>query len=346
MKAMNRCICAAALLLAAPAFAQSGYQGSDPVGTVSYALPQTVLDIEVEAVRSTFHAGPYARYSQKYLGVEAQENDSETCRVTSVKIVPKTEADQSRRFLVSVGKTGVPAFLSLTAQGLVCTGSSSGEGEWSFVSESKADFTEKGLTSNLTSESATLYRNVKEEDSYNKIAFQQQMVVAKSLETRAKEAADMIFNLRQKRIDIVTGNTDATYSGEAMGAALKEIDRLEKDYLTMFTGYSDDQPQKSTFTVIPEKDNKSQMYVAFRVSDEDGLVSADNMSGVPYIIELVPENVSNASGSASGSSRNNAVYRIPAVCTVKLSDGVKTLLQTRLPIYQLGTESTFPINVK
>jgi hypothetical protein len=31
---------------------------------------------------------------------------------------------------------------------------------------------------------------------------------------------------------------------------------------------------------------------------------------------------------------------------VKLSDGVKTLLQTRLPIYQLGTESTFPINVK
>jgi hypothetical protein len=346
----SRYFAAAALLFfAATAFAQTSYQGTDPVGTLSYALPQTVLNIEVNAVKTSFHAGPYARYAKKYLGIDAREDDSKSCEIRSVRISPRLEADQSRRFLVSVGKSGVPAFLSLTSQGLVCTGasSSSGEGEWNFAPDSKADFaSNKGMSSNLTSESTTLYRNVKDEDSYNKIAIQQQMVVAKSPEARAKEAAEMIFNLRQKRIDIVTGNTDATYSGEAMGAALQEIDKLEADYVELFTGYTDREPQSATFTVVPDKKNDSQLYVAFRVSDEQGLIPADNMDGSPYLLELTAEKIGAASGQAVSASRNNAVYRIPAVCTAKLGDGAVTLLQTRVPVFQLGEESTFPISVK
>ena len=40
-----------------------------------------------------------------------------------------------------------------------------------------------------------------------------------------------------------------------------------------------------------------------------------------------------------------AYYRIPAVCTVKLMDGANLLLQSRMPIYQLGRESSLPVNV-
>jgi len=36
-------------------------------------------------------------------------------------------------------------------------------------------------------------------------------------------------------------------------------------------------------------------------------------------------------------------YRIPAVCGVRLSDGINTLLQTRVPIYQLGIVAAYPI---
>jgi hypothetical protein len=38
-------------------------------------------------------------------------------------------------------------------------------------------------------------------------------------------------------------------------------------------------------------------------------------------------------------------YRIPAVCTVKLMDGEKLMLQGRMPVYQLGLESSIPLNV-
>ena len=35
----------------------------DPEGALCYALPKTVINLEVEAVKETFHAGPYAKFA-------------------------------------------------------------------------------------------------------------------------------------------------------------------------------------------------------------------------------------------------------------------------------------------
>ena len=280
------------LCLAAALLPVGGISAQDPMGTVSYALPQTTITIEVEAVREYFYAGPYAKYAQKYLGVDARQSDQTTCTLSEVKMTPYIEADQNSRYYVTPGNAS-GSFLALTAQGLVAVNDGSfGEGsQWRFTSQSGADFNDKGVSSNITSEAATLYKGVKEDASFNRIAVQQNMVVQKPLEQRAKEAADMIFNLRQKRVQIVTGDTDATYSGEAMGAALKEITALEKEYMSMFIGYSDFQTQKLKCDVVPIRNRKSQTYVAFRISDTDGIVSADNMAGKPYLLELIPQHV-------------------------------------------------------
>ena len=328
------------LVIAAAVSAALSLRAQDPEGAFVYALPQTVISVEVEAVREDFHAGPYARYAQKYLGVEARQADAVTYTIASVSMTPYTEADPSRRFTLAPGK-GLPSFLSLTAQGLVATGDGQGATtQWRFTADSHGDFADKGVGSNLSSASTTLYRSV----SGQTVGVQQEMVIAKSVEDRAKEAADMIFRLRRSRVDIITGDTDATYSGEAMGAAIAEIARLEKEYMSLFIGYSGFQTQKMNYEIIPTRDNKNQRYVAFRLSDAEGLVSADNVSGKPYLLELVPQELSAPAGA--GTKGTVARYRIPAICSVRLSDGVNILLQTRIPVYQLGTESTFPINTK
>ena len=42
---------------------------SDPMGLVTYALPSTTITLDVEAVQENFHAGPYAKFAEKYLGI-------------------------------------------------------------------------------------------------------------------------------------------------------------------------------------------------------------------------------------------------------------------------------------
>ncbi len=324
----------------------------DMEGVVTYCLPSTVISLQVEAEHETFHAGPYAKFAEKYLGVKARQKDESTVRIKSVKMTPYVEADQSKRYSMQVPKGDIDATtMRLTSSGLVSFSDASfGDGVvWKFPGQSKGDFSNKGVSSNLTSESATLYRNSKKESSYSKVSVQQNMVVEKSADKKAAEAAETIFKLRQKRLQIVTGDTDATYSGEAMGAAIAELTRLEEEYMTLFVGYSDYNDMAMSFDVIPDTEAESQMYIAFRISDTAGLLPADNLSGKPVVMEIIPQAFAQPEMSEKADKYKKKVqvhYRIPSICTVKILDGKNLLIQSRIPVYQLGQESSMPVNIK
>lgn len=350
---MNRLsIIITAALLAFSVSASARNEGEDPQGFLTYSLPSTVITLEVEAVQEKFYAGPYAKYAEKYLGIKARQKDETTFQLTQVKVTPYVEADQSRRYTLNVKKGTIDAtFLKLSAEGLISFSDANfaDESIWRFPMRTQGDFSSNGVTSNLTSESTTLYRNDKKESAYSKVSVQQNMVVEKSPEKRAAETADMILNLRQKRYQIVTGDTDATYSGEAMGAAIAELTRLEEEYMMLFIGYSETQTQVKRFEIVPDASRESQMYIAFRLSDTAGLVNADNMSGRPVVMEILPQEFMQPEVTAQQEKKEakavEAYYRIPAICAVKLIDSGDVVLQARIPVYQLGQESSLPVNV-
>ncbi len=341
-----------AVILAVVSMSASAQKKDDPKGALSYCLPATVLTLEVEAVQEKFYAGPYARYAEKYLGMQVRQKDETTFQLSQIKLAPYVEADQNRRYTAMVEKGTIDAsFLKLSASGLVSFGEAAmgNETVWRFPAETTGDFAGKGISSNLTSEATVLYKNDRKESAYNKVSVQQNMVVAKTLERKAAEAADMILDLRKQRYQIVIGDTDATYSGEAMGAAIAELTRLEQEYMTLFTGYSEFQKQTMNFEVKPQADRENQKYIAFRLSDVSGLLPADNLSGKPVIMEFFPEAFQQLPEPEVKDPKKVpavlAYYRIPAVCTVKLMEGMDVLLQSRIPVYQLGQESSFPVNV-
>jgi hypothetical protein len=131
--------------------------------------------------------------------------------------------------------------------------------------------------------------------------------------------------------------------------------RLENEYMMLFIGYSEYQTQKMKFEVVPEEGRPGQMYVAFRLSDAAGLLPADDLSGKPVLMELVPQSFADPvqpeedEKSKKGKDKTKkevlAYYRIPAICNVKLLDGGELLLQSRVPVYQLGREASIPVNV-
>ena len=176
------------------------------------------------------------------------------------------------------------------------------------------------------------------------VAVRQSQIVEKSPERRAEEMANMIFNLRAKKMDIITGETDAIFSGEALKAAIEEMNRLEEEYLSLFLGRSEFGVQRLSFDVVPAE-NERQMYIAFRISETQGLLPSDNLSGRPIVLELVADEKRASLSMESTSARGRVLYRKPLMMRGRLSDGQTVLMQTRVPVYQLGTLMSFPIDI-
>ena len=217
----------------------------------------------------------------------------------------------------------------------------SGTSVWSKPGFAQSGFESRGVSANYTSEAATLFSA----GAASRIV-SQSVTVEKTPEQKAREAADMVFLLRRNRIQIITGDTDATYSGEAMKAAIDELAALEQEYLSLFLGYTITQEQKVTFELSPSSDAKDQIYVIFRLSDQEGLLPAEEIGGKPYYLDIAPQEMASApAADPRAASRAKAVQtvRIPAICDLKVSDGVKTFLQSRIPVYQLGEDRVYPV---
>ena len=343
---------AALLFIATPSYSQI-FKNTDsaPQGAVVYSLPQTSIRVTLKVSLKNFSAGPYASFSDKYLGVSAERSSRKSCVIEEVEVTPLIEADQNLSVALNMGnsKNASANFLSLCSQGLIVAPGyiTSDNVQMRFPSPVQPAFNE--AVANLATQTTQLYKSVTNEDGeVEKIAVPQTQTVAKSAEKKAEETAQLIFRLREKKIDILTGDTDANYSGEDLGSAVEKINQLEQEYTSLFLGKTTVAVQQASFEVVPKAKNAKQNYVVCRISDSQGLLPADNMSGRPVYLELaVTEGKISPEASAEeiASSKGKVAYRMPLVVTARLTDGQSVLGQTRIPVYQFGKICYFPLDL-
>lgn len=308
-----------------------------PTGSVLYALPQTVVNVQVTFEKSAFIPGPYAKYAQKYLGSQPKTAPETKYSVKAVKVVPTVEADPSSRYTVVIPEKGNAGsnFLSFCRQGLIAIpdGYTGLPTATTFSSADPEDiFRGKDPMGNLTTVNTTLYKSVQNENGdYDKVPVQQSQTVEKSLEKKAEETANLILNLRQKRIDIITGDTDATFSGEALQSALNEMARLEEQYMGLFYGVTTRTEEVHTFSVVPRSGVKNY--------------SVGKVGNTFVSMEIVAEPLTAPFlDSSKGKSGAIIYYRIPATAVCRILEGGKPLTESRILVYQLGDKVSFPIN--
>ena len=339
-----------------------------PDGVVIYSLPMTSIHLSVEAVCETYTPGPYSKWAKKYLGIDVPQEASTSYTLSNIRMTPYLEADRSCSYIVNLdgflGEASPASFFEFSSQGLLLlSDESKGKGDsWRFPSIAPGtEVLSSEATANLTSTETTLYRTVRNESGgYDRVAVRQSQVVEKSPEKKAREAAAMILSLRENRINIITGNTDATFSGDALRAAVEEIGRLEEEYMSLFTGSTATSLQQMSFDVVPESGKSEELTVAFRLSDTQGLLPPDDVSGRPIVMEITPEDnedvlytdqiiaevePSKARARHEAALRGNIFYRIPGICTIRVIDGQNLILKSRMPVYQKGEDLTFPVHV-
>lgn len=329
MEIMKRLFVIAALLLPVALRAQE----------VSYALPSTTITVKVEVRQESFFAGPYAPFAKRMLNMSVSDQDAITSEISRVELIPRVEADTDAWYTCDQESA---ALLSLSAQGLVSMGNAAAPVSWRFLPGLKADFSNKGLTDPEKEAVETIFKEMPTDTGMVSIPVEHKILVEKTLEDKASDAAEVILQVRKERLNIASGNTDASYSGESLRAALQELERIEEEYMTLFRGYSVVRKQVCTFEVVPSRSVKHHRYLVFRLT-EDGPVT-EGVSGTPYYLELHPEGtLPEDESSDKKKTRGSVRYRIPQVCKVVFSCGGRPLLQTRLPFYQLGAEASLAL---
>lgn len=327
MEINMRRILAAAILLAASFHAMAQ--------DATYALPFTSFTVEVDLVQEVHYAGPYAAYAKKLLGLEVPESNVRNTYIKEIRIVPHVEADPwSPRFLAPNGNS---TLLQLGAQGLVAFGDvpQSAGLEWRFKPKSESD--------------NVAFKSPRKDEAEFKYPVNQGITNAKTLEEKAAVAAKMILSVREDRHNIAIGNTDANYSGESMAAALAELSKIEEEYLILFMGYDTVTESHESYEVLPSATARVHKYTAFYMTDDGRLLKETKGKAKPYDLEFVPVAVPDVKADATDVNKpkkqeRTIHYRIPAICKMRLLEDGTPLLESRVPVYQLGRETEMPIN--
>lgn len=302
-----------ALILAALALSSttmSAKTAKEVPEALHYTLPRTVIKVSVEVRRNAHYAGMFSQYSRQMLGIAVPQEDTFSTVVTGVRIESAVEADLARWQSLSVPAGFIPQYLTFTPQGYV-------SGDVGIAPTACDSYVPMPAP------------RIADTDSLE------------ASEGSARIVADKIFELRSARYAILVGDTDATYSGEALKTASDEIKKMEDARLADFIGEDEVCEAFSVFTVVPFSKERHQKLPVFEICDKAGLLPASSGRGREYFIEIDRPDMTQP--DVDNPEIPAIICRIPAVCEVRLTDGVNTIACARIPVFQLGSEVRFPV---
>jgi hypothetical protein len=161
----------------------------------------------------------------------------------------------------------------------------------------------------------------------------------KTLEQKAEEAANFLIKLKKRRFKLVAGQYDYMPEGEAMADALKELSRLEEEYLSLFIGKRITTQFHRNYRYAPVADKENHRVVLFRFASNEGFVDDSEAGGIPVMLELIDENKTRALERYSIPLKmpvNHIYYRVADQVAVKLTVGEQIRAEAVYPVFQNG----------
>ncbi|MEX0981386.1 MAG: DUF4831 family protein [Bacteroidales bacterium] len=322
-----------------------GYEPSETVESVIYALPQTGLKVRLTYQKDILIPGPYADYAQKMLGIEGVRKDrSEKYTIQIVLVEPYTEPDGKAFYTVNSleGQPDIELMRRAESNKLILRGNYVTDTDIAVHSARKNDngifFKDVTMHSNVEMQEHTIYKTLITDTSFVRVPLTTQQMERKTLEKKAEEAAKLILEIRSDRYYLSAGLVDPLPAGFDLKAAMDGLDRLEEEYLSLFIGKSYSEEFLKEYYRVPEGSIAEERFKLDHFSASKGIVAAE---GNPIELVIAP----------SGNSRsfknllpqepepdvyNRIYYRIPEICDVSVIHSGRTLCSKRTSIYQSG----------
>jgi len=321
-----------------------------PDGSLVYGLPLTVFDICIDAERSVQKPGPYAAFADDLLGLkDAIKADNERWTIKGISIKTHEELDPSEFYIIEASSLFRTNMLALKRAGLILD-----------LNPTLYDheLTSSGLSSNETglphifdlgsdeyfeSRNDTVYKLVNVDTSFIRIPYLVEKKQKLSIDQLAEKAATRLMELRDGKHMILTGESNIFPQNNA---AINEINRLEKDYLELFTGKTWKEKRTFTYQIIPGKDMIGKPVTICTFSEKAGPVKSAGKGDVIVQIDFAPEQRSKELMVLSSRQKqsNRIYYRAPEVVTTRILLGNEVINTSRRLVYQLGDIMQLPAN--
>lgn len=121
MRKLMISVLAGSLTVAGASAQVKAYKPSKPMegNTVAYALPRSVVRVQVVAERESVRVGPYARFAQKLLGVMAPLADKDIYTIQSATLCAAQEADPAEVYALDNPDKSPLRIYDVTPEGFV-----------------------------------------------------------------------------------------------------------------------------------------------------------------------------------------------------------------------------------
>lgn len=239
----------------------SGPDRSNDMNGVFYALPRTVIQVDVSVKKTVEKKGKYQKFAECFFGAKGIEADKTTVSIERATFSSRGEPDPGQVFMIKVpgryfeDKT---INLDLTSEGVMTKGEASSTNHAVEVAVAAIKTFTPIITSLATGGAATAA--VKRDEQKGDITDRQkeclEAITPKPDDRELKEAIKTyvaIIELQARRDEFISGGqVGLGLPKETFEAMLKEIDRRIKSLTGLFLGTTDEQTWVSTHDFTPE----------------------------------------------------------------------------------------------
>lgn len=226
------------------------------VGSVRYALPTTTLKVTVSVSKVQDVRGYFADYAESLLGLTNIIQQNRTYyTLNSVDVEPITIPDESKIYEAFTSNMEIAKLWQqekMTANDVFFVSPLTA---YTVHTATLPDFFKNYADISYTQQSESFVDTKIIDGVVTQVPASHTKTVSKSFESKAREAADAIMKSRKDQYNLVAGEQETPYSGEAIQTMLSELKAWENNYMSLFTGISISDTITYVFYVAPESLN-------------------------------------------------------------------------------------------
>lgn len=320
-----------------------------------YALPLTVIQVDIVVNKVQKVKGPYAEFADQMLGLsKVTSMNSTEFELKDIRLTSYNEPDPDEYYFIGMSgkqKDRNAVELFLTSEGILSGAAtfiqaSKGKKEMSAdLSTSRIDLPEVANPS-VFERTDTIIKRISLDSTIIEQKFFRKTSAAKSVEQKAREVSDFILKLDESMYNLINGYQEVNYEKGTMEFMYNQMNSMKQDYLELFKGVTSTSTETFTFYFVADKKNPEVTLCRFSTSK--GILPKNSTAGDLIQIQALSLNKTNPIKAETEKlnisirEKHGFYYRIPDKANVAFKVGGQTKLEAQFIINQFGVVTFLP----